>query len=166
LPSETHLLAYFLVPLHLAQTDPMNGGHLNDPPRAEVAVETIAHSGNVATSVNVSTELADWQKGTAALAALVLQATEPVPELAQQIVAEAQSLLALAEAYSARSALRIQITERLAALRLRLDDCLPSGELALRRIPEPLPDTADIDRLEVLVDACEVSERALVASDG
>ena len=165
LPTETHLMAHFLMRLHLAQTGPLKSDHLNDPQGDEAAKVKMPDVSTVATPADVKAELAEWQRGTAALAAFVVQATEPDPELAQQIVAEAQSLLALAEAYSARSALRLRVTERLAALRSRLDDCLTSGELALRAIPEQLPDTTDIARLEVLVEACEVSARALAASD-
>lgn len=165
LATETHLMAHFLMRLHLAQTGPLKSDHLNDPQGDEAAKVKMPDVSTVATPADVKAELAEWQRGTAALAAFVVQATEPDPELAQQIVAEAQSLLALAEAYSARSALRLRITERLAALRSRLDDCLTSGELALRAIPEQLPDTTDIARLEVLVEACEVSARALAASD-
>lgn len=165
LPFETRQMAHFLMRLHFAQTGTMKSDSLNDPQGGEAAREAMPEVSSPGTPVDVEADHAEWQRGTAALAALVVQAAEPDPELAQQIVAEAQSLLALAEAYRERSALRLRITERLAALRSRLDDCLSSGELALRAIPEPLPDTIDIARLEAIVEDCEDSARALAASD-
>lgn len=164
-PFESRQVAHFLMRLHFAQPGTMKGDSLNDPQGDEAAGEAMPEVSSPGTPVDIEADLAEWQRGTAALAALAVQATEPDPELAQQIVAGAQSLLALAEAYRQRSALRLRITEHLAALRSRLDDCLSPDELALLSIPDPLPDTIDILRLEALVEACEESARALAASD-
>lgn len=165
LPFESRQVAHFLMRLHFAQPETMKGESLNDPQGDEAAGEVMPVVSSPETPVDVGADLAEWQRGTAALAALAVQATEPDPELAQQIVAEAQSLLALAEAYRERSALRLRITEHLGALRSRLDSCLSLDELALLSIPHPLPAAIDISRLEALVEACEESTRALAASD-